>query len=196
MEQVKKAFCYQKLFWPFTVWMNCSSDLTNFANSRLTASNSKIFSRSLEQFFLTVGQNNFGNKIPISISSPIVYHSTLPCSLWMVYYLVFAENGQKIGLLGTLQFRRNQVQSCVVYVCLSCIRTLGEHSWVLRKTFYSCPHSIPRKLTSGHKIHHRIQRIFCQNICWCSRLWWWNVQTQILECPRIVSILTFNLSWL
>ena len=26
-EQVKKAFCYQKLFWPFTVWINCSSDL-------------------------------------------------------------------------------------------------------------------------------------------------------------------------
>ena len=32
-----------------------------FANS---ASNFKSFSRSLEQFFLTVGQNNFGNKIP------------------------------------------------------------------------------------------------------------------------------------
>ena len=30
--------------------MNCSCDL-------------KSFSRSLEQFFLTVGQNNFGNKI-------------------------------------------------------------------------------------------------------------------------------------
>ena len=28
-EQVKKAFCYQKLFWPFTVWINCSSDLKN-----------------------------------------------------------------------------------------------------------------------------------------------------------------------
>ena len=26
-EQVQKAFCYQKLFWPFTVWTNCSSDL-------------------------------------------------------------------------------------------------------------------------------------------------------------------------
>ena len=39
-EQVKKAFCYQKLFWPFTVWINCSSDLKNFANSR-----------SLEHFF-------------------------------------------------------------------------------------------------------------------------------------------------
>ena len=33
-EQVKKAFCYQNLFWPFTVWINCSSDLKNFANSQ------------------------------------------------------------------------------------------------------------------------------------------------------------------
>ena len=40
------------------------SDLKNFANSRPSASNFKSFSRSLEQFFLTVGQNNFGNKIP------------------------------------------------------------------------------------------------------------------------------------
>ena len=64
-EQVKKAFWYQKLFWPFTVWINCSSDLKNFANSRPSASNFKSFSRSLEQFFLTVGQNNFGNKIPL-----------------------------------------------------------------------------------------------------------------------------------
>ena len=47
-EQVKKAFYYQKLFWPFTV----------------SASNFKSFSRSLEHFFLTVGQHNFGNKIP------------------------------------------------------------------------------------------------------------------------------------
>ena len=31
-EQVKKAFCYQKLFWPFTVWINCFSYLKNFAN--------------------------------------------------------------------------------------------------------------------------------------------------------------------
>ena len=59
-EQVKKAFCYQKLFWPLTVWINCSSDLKNIANSPPSASNFKSFSRSLEQFFLTVGQN----KIP------------------------------------------------------------------------------------------------------------------------------------
>ena len=53
--QVKKAFCYKKLFWPFTVWTNCSSDLKHFAN----------FSQSREHFFLTAGQNNFGNKTPL-----------------------------------------------------------------------------------------------------------------------------------
>ena len=63
-EQLKKAFCYQKWFWPFNVWTNCSSDLKNFANSRPSVSNFKRFSQSLEQFFLTVCQNNFGNKIP------------------------------------------------------------------------------------------------------------------------------------
>ena len=52
------------MVWPFTVRINCSSDLKNFANSRPSASNSKKISWSLEQFFLTVGQNNFGNKIP------------------------------------------------------------------------------------------------------------------------------------
>ena len=29
-KQVKKAFCYQKLLWPFTVWINCSIYLKNF----------------------------------------------------------------------------------------------------------------------------------------------------------------------
>ena len=66
-EQVKKAFCYQKLFWPFTVWINCSSDLKKFSNSRPSASNFKSFSRSLEHFFLAVGQNNLGNKLPFSL---------------------------------------------------------------------------------------------------------------------------------
>ena len=91
-EQVKKAFCYQKLFRPFTVWIYLfyltseSKKLTLnavvyhycvecqffrlrrylniFANSWLSAWKLKSFSRSLERFFLTVGQNNFGNKIP------------------------------------------------------------------------------------------------------------------------------------
>ena len=68
-EQVKKAFCYQKLSWPFTVWINYSSDLIIFANSRPSASNFESFSQSLEQFFLTVGQNNFCNKIPFQSHS-------------------------------------------------------------------------------------------------------------------------------
>ena len=42
-----------------------SDALKIFANSQLSASNFKSFSRSLEHFFLTVGQNNFGNRIPI-----------------------------------------------------------------------------------------------------------------------------------
>ena len=40
------------------------SVLKNFANSLPSASNFKSFSRPLEQFFLTGGKNNFGNKIP------------------------------------------------------------------------------------------------------------------------------------
>ena len=61
----KKHSVTRKLFWPFTVWINCSSNLKHFANSRPSASNFKSFSQSLEQFFLTIGQNNFCNKIPI-----------------------------------------------------------------------------------------------------------------------------------
>ena len=47
-EQVKKALSYQNFFWPSTVWINCSSDLKNFANSQPSASNFKTFSRSLK----------------------------------------------------------------------------------------------------------------------------------------------------
>ena len=70
-EQVKKGFCYQNVFWPFTFWINCSNDLKHFANSRPSASNFKSFSWSLEQFFLTVGQNNFGNKISFLYHIPL-----------------------------------------------------------------------------------------------------------------------------
>ena len=79
-EQIKKAFSYQKLFWPSTVWINCSSDPKNLTNSRPSASNFNSFSRSLEQFFLTVGQNNFSNKIPFLSCSPgpAFFSSLLP----------------------------------------------------------------------------------------------------------------------
>ena len=43
-------------FSPSTIWINCSTYLKKFANSRPSASNFK-------RFFLTVDQNNFGNSI-------------------------------------------------------------------------------------------------------------------------------------
>ena len=49
---------------------------------RPSASNFKKFSRSLEQFFLIICQNNFGNKIPI-------WHSTVdyPSKQWQQNFL-------------------------------------------------------------------------------------------------------------
>ena len=55
---------YQKLFWPFTVRINHFGDLKVFSNSWPSTSNFKNVSQTLQQFFLTVGQNNFCNKIP------------------------------------------------------------------------------------------------------------------------------------
>jgi hypothetical protein len=83
-EQVKKAFCYQILFWSFTVWINCSSDLKNFENYRPSASNFKSFSQSLEQFFLTVGQNNFGNKILFSNVAAMHQQNIFSNSNWIL----------------------------------------------------------------------------------------------------------------
>ena len=65
-EQVKQAFCYQKLFWPFTVGTNCSSDLKIFANACPSASNFKKKILITRTFSRTVGQHNFGNKIPFN----------------------------------------------------------------------------------------------------------------------------------
>ena len=104
------------MLWPFTVWINCSSEVKIFENSRPSASNFKSFSQiiklsrikkdlndvtaalflvlilllaaeektsktgqlwrhqssshfvtTLEQFFLTVGHNNIGNKVQFLI---------------------------------------------------------------------------------------------------------------------------------
>ena len=40
-EQVKKVLCYQELFWPFTAWINCSSDFFKFS----------AFSLEFQKFF-------------------------------------------------------------------------------------------------------------------------------------------------
>ena len=54
----------QAFFWPLTVRTNFSSDCKVFANSCPSDSISKVFLDHKNNFFLTVGQNNFGNKIP------------------------------------------------------------------------------------------------------------------------------------
>ena len=57
-----------------------------FANSRSSVLNFIFFSGSLEHFFLTVGQNNFGNKIPIFILACMAFRGCLPAfgSQWDV----------------------------------------------------------------------------------------------------------------
>ena len=90
-EQVKKAFCYQKLFWTFTAWIS-------FANSTPSASNFKSFSRSLEQLFLTVGQNNFGNKIPFpKFAESLIVNS----SNWLIHKHIHRVNETANCKIGT-----------------------------------------------------------------------------------------------
>ena len=91
-EQVKKVFCYQKLFWPFTVWINCSSDIKNFANSWPSALKFQSFSRSVEQFFLIVGQNNFGNiPIPIGQYPDLTVYFWKFCEAEWLYFTIFTQ---------------------------------------------------------------------------------------------------------
>ena len=45
--------------------------------SRPSASKFKSFSKSLEQFFITVGQNKFGNKIPFLWDIPLLQQKIL-----------------------------------------------------------------------------------------------------------------------
>ena len=89
-EQVRKAFCYQELFWTFAVWTNCSSDLIFFANSRPSALNFIFFSITRTFFFLTLGQNNFGNKIPwlhpflfYNLSNLSSFNPTKSSTIWL-----------------------------------------------------------------------------------------------------------------
>ena len=89
----KKHSVYQKLFWPFTAWINCSSDLKIFENSRPLALNFKSFPRLLEQFFLTVGLNNFGDKITF-LSLWLVFFSKKNLYLTPVIYKVIIEKSR------------------------------------------------------------------------------------------------------
>ena len=63
---------------------------TIFANSRPSSLNFKTFSRTLEQFFLTVGQNNFGDKIPYFLPEFVWENLVLaPSGCWAWYMLKY-----------------------------------------------------------------------------------------------------------
>ena len=62
-EQFKKAFCYQKLFC-LSVFKQIVLVISKFLQIRGWSREFQKFFRSLEHFFLTVGQKNFGSKIP------------------------------------------------------------------------------------------------------------------------------------
>ena len=79
------------------------SDLKFFVNSRPSAPNFKSISRSLEQFFLTVGQDNFGKKIPnssrrcISLMKHIGMHQNR--SKTMIFMTLSLETAKKSSTL-------------------------------------------------------------------------------------------------
>ena len=105
-EQVKKH----------SVVKNCSGlslfelivKFKNVANSRPSTLNSKSFSWSLEQFLLTIGQNNFRNKIQ--------------CSFWLCN-----EEKKSPNLATAVQCRRQPLQARSVFVVLN-----SSISWQLR----------------------------------------------------------------
>ena len=98
------------MFWPFTVWINCSSALKIFANSRLSASNLQNYSQPLEPFFFTVCQNNFCNKIPLfhySHANKVFFVDSLTFFPMFVSFLnspyktVIFNSGKKISISAT-----------------------------------------------------------------------------------------------
>ena len=97
-EQVWKTFCYQKLFWPFTVRMQwivlVISKILQFSAFSLEFQKYISINRT---FFLTIGQNNFGNKIP-NLNEILTI-------TWNIFFNVLHRNHSIIW--NHLYFRRN-----------------------------------------------------------------------------------------
>ena len=54
------SIMFQKLYWPFTVWIDCSRDQENFLKFKSKGQEFAKVLRPLEQFIQTVkGQDNF-----------------------------------------------------------------------------------------------------------------------------------------
>ena len=81
----KNAFCFKKCL---DLLLFDQIDLVISKKSQSSAFNFKSFSRSLEHFFLTEGQNNFWNKIPFRASTSKVGHLCYrgKMSYWAPYH--------------------------------------------------------------------------------------------------------------
>ena len=127
-----------KLFWP-TVRKNCSSDLKHFANSWPSASNFKSFSQSLEQFFLTADQNNFGNKIPIFFRQVMLLAYLKNHNLEVPEVQYFTPEKKMAKILVNTKFRVSLCQSTSDPICfLSLTEDFTSKTSVMRCYFKNC----------------------------------------------------------
>ena len=165
------------MFWLFTVWIDCSTDLKYFANSQPSASNFKSFSRPLEQFFLTVSQNNFGNKIP------------------------FLESGKNLNKQFLFFLRRidtkNVLNSCVAILNCFPRKSLNKHFFLKRiytkNVLNSCLsifRYFPRKNSNKHffclhLIQWLLQILVCQS----------NGHFSSFECLWLLVPLVLPIDW-
>ena len=118
--------------WPFIVQINGSSHLKLFANSRPSAKNFKSFSRSLEQLFITVGQNNFERKslsfdrvnIPWKRRKPLkkIFISLCSLILDLVHQSTLQRNERStLEWLGDLKVTILLLMQSLIYVlCFIC----------------------------------------------------------------------------
>ena len=113
-----------------TVWINCSSDLKILQISRPSASNFKSFSRSLEHFFLKVGQNNFGNKIPFFVKVYVLWTFNI-CVFW----------------------------SPKVVTCVICVSEKRSHAW-LNGSGKKCQWKVWKSEAALLRIKSRIRLVF------------------------------------
>ena len=88
----------------------------------------KSFSRSVEQFFLTVGQNNFGNKIPF------LYSLTYWIPGLLAQYKTSKEMNSRIATLSSCIF--NTLPSTKLNsIIFSVLRGVEPIKWLFRYTF-------------------------------------------------------------
>ena len=112
-EQVKKAFCYQKNSDISLFELNCSSDLKVFQTPNFSRKFQKFFLIT-RIFFLTLGQHNFGNKIPNNFF------------LWL-FSIHICIYGNKLVLQIFLFLSRRLVVSLFIKLCIFVLQSTHKY---------------------------------------------------------------------